>query len=119
MAYNQPGFRFSLVALDAINTGANNQFGNLAVDVNAAGLGVLPAAAGRIVGVTPDPCIAGEVMSVVQSGIVNIWAGDAVTAGSNVEVDAAGMVLDEVAGIVIGVALEDAAAGELATILLI
>lgn len=119
MAYRVPGFRFSLVALAAIDTGINNQYGNLAVDVNNAGLAVLPAAGGRIVGVIEDPCLAGEVVSVTKSGIVNIWAAGAVTAGADVQIDAAGMVLDAVAGTVIGVALEDSAAGELATILLV
>lgn len=81
--------------------------------------GALPATPADALGVVLGGAASGDQLSVVVSGVVPVTAGaGGVTAGSFVEVLAAGTVQDKTTGTVVGRALTAASAGELASVLL-
>lgn len=105
MAYEIPGFSFSLVAAADLSA---TQF--RFIDVDTAGKGAVPAVAGRVVGVRNNKPKAGEAATVVGSGISIVEAGAAVTVGDNVATDSVGRAITAAgaATIVAGIALETA-----------
>ncbi len=115
MAYEIPGFVFSEQADDA----AVDQF--MAVQLGATGL-VICNATERCIGIVQQPIILNlnETVRVMKSGISFAVAGVGdVTRGSEVEVGAGnGVLMDQVGGVAIGVALQDAVAGERFSVLL-
>lgn len=115
MAYEIPGFSFTLVA-GADLTAKQFHF----VDVNSSGAAIVPTGAGaRTVGVLQNKPDSGEAATIVNSGIVMVVAGDDVTRGANVQTDVAGKVIDAGSGdVLVGVALEAGASGEVIAVLL-
>lgn len=114
MAYEIPGFSYTLPAgvdLSALLFRA--------VDIDENSKAVLPAAGGRIVGVLNNRAKANEAATIIQTGIVQVEAGAAVTAGDDVEVDEQGRAITLAAGAKVGVAFESAsAAGIIIAVLL-
>ncbi len=106
--YNKPGLTFTIAASATITA---YKFVTLA--------GALPATPADALGVVLNGAASGDPMTVVLAGIVPVTAGaGGVTAGSFVEVLAAGTVQDKTSGTVVGRALTAAASGELASVLL-
>lgn len=90
MAYEIPGFSFTLVAAADLRT---SQFCFVNADTTAAGSkAALPSANGRAIGVLQNKPNTGEVGTIVCSGISKAVVGDGCTAGDDLEVDAAGKV---------------------------
>jgi hypothetical protein len=117
MAYEIPGFSFTLVA--AADQSAS-QFRFINVDSN--GKGVTPSVAGqRVVGVRNNKPKSGEAATIVASGISIVESGAAVTVGGDVMTDTSGRAIDATGAtaIVAGIALEAAsAAGQFIAVLL-
>lgn len=113
MAYEIPGFSLTLPA------GAADLVQYTAIAVDADGLAVVPAAGGDIVGVIQNKPKAGQAATVMCSGVTILLSAGAVVAGGGVAVDATGAAVPAATGdAVIGTALESAASGEFATVLL-
>lgn len=114
MAYEIPGFSFTLPA------GADlSATPYVFLDVNASGLTVAAAAAGRTIGVLGNKPKAGESATIVQTGIVQVTASAAITAGSAVQAAAGGQAVVFSAGVQLGIALEGASgAGSVIAVLL-
>jgi hypothetical protein len=120
MAYEQPGFTFTLVGdatvLNPTNAGASAEgiyYGHQFrfVDCTGAGLCGAPAANGRQVGVCQNKPRPGSADSttIMNSGISMVMAGGAITAGADVTTDATGAATAAAAtNLVAGVALEAA-----------
>ena len=107
--FNKPGLSITVASAATITA---NKFVTLA--------GALPAAPSDAIGVVLNAAVSGDSMTVHVEGIVPVTAGaGGVTAGSLVEVLAAGTVQDISTGTVVGRALTAAASGELASILLL
>lgn len=117
MAYEIPGFSFTLVSAADYRTG-NGQFRFVSVD--GTGKAVQTGAGLAAVGVRQMTPNAGEAMTIVNQGIVMVEAGAAVTIGGQVSSDATGRAIDSIATkVVLGTALEAAsAAGILIAVLL-
>lgn len=104
MAWEQPGFSFTLVAAADLSA---SQF--RFINVDNTGKGAVPAAGGRAVGVRNNKPKANEAATVVASGISIVEAGAAITAGDQVSTDNTGRAITAGAGNQIhGVALETA-----------
>lgn len=107
MAYEQPGFSFTLPAGADFSGGAQFRF----ADVNSSGLAVNPAAGGSAVGVRQTRPKSGEATTIVADGISIVEAGGAVTTGDLVATNASGQAVTAVAGnVILGRALETASA---------
>lgn len=115
MAYEQPGFSFTLPAAADLS---GSQF--CMVDVDTNGNAALPSAAGRAVGCLQNKPTLGVAATIVQSGIVMAKAGGTVTLGHDVQVDSSGRVVDQTStGKKVGVALEGTTtANDIVTVLL-
>lgn len=112
MAYEIPGFSFTLVAGAAIT-----QF--RAVNVHASGRAVAPAAGGQIAGVAQDTVASGEACAVHEDGVTKWEAGESLTAGNLVMAHSDGTAKIATSGnFAHGVVLEAAASGAIATVLL-
>jgi hypothetical protein len=107
MAYEIPGFSFTLPSAADYRTGAG-QF--RFVTVNSSGKAVAASAAGKTIGVRQNKPNLNEAMTIVGNGIVFVEAGAAITCGASVETDATGRAITLAAGIAQGVALETASA---------
>lgn len=117
MAYEIPGFSFTLVAAEDFRT---SQF--CAGDVDAAGKVITPTADGaRVAGVVQNKPNVGELATIVASGITKAKIGvGGVTAGQGVRAMTDGRITAEaVASHSIGIALKTNAVNELGTILLL
>lgn len=76
----------------------------LAVNLDG-GAGVVLCGAGeKALGFLQNKPVAGEAATVMIHGLTKAVSGAAVTAGSPVEIDAAGKVIDEDSGVVVGIA---------------
>lgn len=118
MAYEIPGFSFTLVAAADLST---SQYCFVNADTTAAGSkAALPAAGGRAVGVLQNKPVAGAAGTIVATGISKVLVGaGGVTAGDNVKVTAAGAVILANAGsYAVGIALATGAAGTYVPVLL-
>lgn len=118
MAFEQPGFSYTLVA--GVDLSAS-QF--KAVITNATGQARLPAAGGIIAGVVQNKPKSGEAATVVASGISFMVAAAAIPfidGGTPVKVDATGAIVAQGGtGIAVGIALEAASgAGVIIAVLL-
>lgn len=117
MAYEIPGFSFTLVA--AADQSAS-QFRFIDVDTN--GKGVTPSAAGqRVVGVRNNKPKSGEAATVIVSGVSIVEAGAPVTVGADVMTDTSGraIVAATTGSAIAGIALEAASgAGQFIAVLL-
>lgn len=116
MAYEIPGFSFTLVAAADLSA---SQF--CFVNVDATGLAALPGANGRAIGVLQNKPALGRVATVVCSGISKalVGVGDC-TAGDDLEVTATGAV-KVAAGAgsrIVGVALATGVAGQIIPVLI-
>ncbi len=141
MAYEIPGFRFSLPAAAALTTdiailvAAGTPHAPRFVSIDSSGEvdytvlhGIDDDMANAVVGVIQDdPSVAGEPVSIMATGISKVEAGTGgVTVGQRVAtVDtttSGGRIVDVTANgdnqIAVGIALETAAAGEFAAVLL-
>lgn len=116
MAYEIPGFQFTLVAGEDLT---GSQF--CAVDVErGTGQIVLPAANGRVVGILQNKPDDGESGALIESGISKVWVGaTGIEAGDDVTTDADGHIIQATSGdSSVGIALKTNAADELGTVLL-
>ena len=116
MAYEIPGFSFTLVAGEDLRS---SQF--CAVDISQAGKAVLPVQGARAVGVIQNKPDDGEAATVVVTGITKAWIGTGgIGAGDNVTVDDDGTIIRATnTDRCIGVSLLTSAAGTLGSILLL
>ena len=113
MAYEIPGFSYTLPA----GATALTQF--TAVKVDANGLAVVADAAGDIVGVVQNKPQPGVAATIMCNGISIMLTAGAITAGDQVAVDATGAATAATTGqVAVGTALDSAASGEFATVLL-
>jgi hypothetical protein len=119
MAYEQPGFSFTLVSDDTIlnpasagESGEGIYYGQQFRFVDCTGVGTcgVPSAGGRTVGVCQNkPLPSGYSTTIVSSGILMCMTSAAVTAGNDVMVDDTGAVLPATGSVfACGVALESA-----------
>jgi hypothetical protein len=100
MAYEQPGFSYTLVADDTLLNPASA--GESAEGVfygqqfhyvdNGGGLATVPSAGGRTVGVCQNKPLLGQSVTVVRSGIVMAMTAGAISAGDDLMVDDTGAV---------------------------
>jgi hypothetical protein len=108
MAYEIPGFSFTLPSAADYRTGAG-QF--RFVNVNSSGKAVAAGAAGACIGVRQNKPNLNEAMTIVNSGIVFVEAGAAVANGALVTSDATGRAITAGVGNAInGEAMETASA---------
>lgn len=116
MAYEMPGFSFTLVAGEDLTL---SQFCGVDVE-HGTGDAVLPGAGLRICGVVQNKPDEGESATIVNDGISKVQVGTTgVRAGDSVTVDADGTFIQASAGdIGAGIALKTNAPGELGTVLL-
>lgn len=117
MAYEIPGFSFTMVTAEDFRT---SQF--CACDVNASGLAITPTADGtRAIGIVQNKPNVGEPATIVCSGISKAKIGvGGVTAGGNVRAMTDGRITAAaVASHTIGVSLKANAVNEIGTILLL
>lgn len=115
MAYEIPGFSFSLVAAADLST---HQY--KFVNIDATGKAALGGAGTRTVGVLQNKPTSGQIGTVVVTGVSKVVAGAAVAAGDSVQSDATGRAITLAAGIGEGVALQAASgAGVVIPVLLI
>lgn len=131
MAYEIPGFSFTLVSAADLRT---DQFHF--VNIDATGKAALAAAGTRVAGVIQNKPNAGHSTTLVVSGVSKVVAGGVVTAGDDVSSDSTGRAVTTVgtaqragialtsagaAGVLISVLLMSAitvgAAGEIATLI--
>lgn len=117
MAYEIPGFTFTLVAA-ADYSASQFRF----IDVDTTGKGATPTAAGgRVVGVRNNKPKSGEAATVVVNGVSIVEAGAAVAVGADVMTDTTGRAITAATtgSNIAGIALEAAsAAGQFIAILL-
>lgn len=106
MAYEQPGFSFTLPAGADFSGGAQFRF----CDVSALGKAVNPTNNGSVVGVRQTKSQTDEAATVVHSGISIVEAGGAVNAGDRVATNAVGQAVAAAGAgtVVVGRALETA-----------
>lgn len=105
MAYEVPGFSFTLPAGADFSAGAQFRF----ADVSATGKAVNPGAGGSVVGVRYTKSKADEAATIVHSGIAIVEAGGAITAGALVATNATGQAVTAAAGnVTVGRAMETA-----------
>lgn len=105
MAYEVPGFTFTLPAGADFSGGAQFRFCN----VNSSGKAVNPAAGGVVVGVRYTKSKADEATTIVHSGIAIVEAGGAITVGANVASNNVGQAVAATTGnSIVGRALETA-----------
>lgn len=106
MAYEIPGKKITVMMAASYAAGQYR-----ATTLNSSGLGAVPAAGAKIIGIVqnkPADADAGEIMT---SGISKMEAGAAIAAGADVAVDSSGRGVTAVAGDeVIGQAMEAAGA---------
>lgn len=116
MAYEIPGFSFTLVAGEDLRT---SQF--VAVDVDANGKAITPTADGaRCIGILQNKPNINEPATIVVSGVSKAKAGvGGLTAGAGVRAMTDGRITAEAAlSHSIGVALKTVAVNEIGTVLL-
>lgn len=107
MAYEVPGFSFSIPAGADFTSGKQFRF----ADVSNTGKAVDPTAGGSVIGVRQNRPKANHGTTIVQSGISIVEAGDAVTAGALIQTDGTGRAIPSAAGkLTVGRALESASA---------
>lgn len=94
MAYEVPGFTFTLPAGADFSSGAQFRFCN----VNSSGKAVNPSAGGAVVGVRYTKSKADEATTIVQSGIAIVEAGAAITLGADVTTDNVGRAVTSASG---------------------
>lgn len=105
MAYEIPGFSFSLVAASDLST---HQY--KFVNVDTTGKAALGGAGTRSIGVLQNKPTLGQIGTVVVTGVSKVVAGAAVTAGDEIMSDATGRAITAVAtNQGLGVALSAAA----------
>lgn len=116
MAYEIPGFSFTLVAGEDLS---DSQF--CGVDVDTDGEAALPVQGKRAIGIVQNKPTAGQAATVVVTGVSKVHVGaTGIAAGNNVTVDDDGTIIQAAANDRgIGVALKTNAAGELGTVLLL
>lgn len=115
MAYEIPGFAFSLVAAADLST---HQY--KFVNIDGTGKAALGGNGTRVIGVLQNKPTSGQISTVVVTGVSKVVAGAAVTAGDSVQSDASGRAITLAAGIGAGVALSTASgAGVIIPVLLI
>lgn len=106
MAYEIPGFSFTLVAAADLSALQWHL-----VNVNGTGLCAISGAGVRAVGVVQNKPIQGAVATIVVTGISKVVAGAAVTAGDELMSDSTGRAITATSGQQgLGVALQSAAA---------
>lgn len=115
MAYEIPGFSFSLIAGQDLSA---SQF--CAVDVSSAGKAALPVQGKRSIGIVQNKPVSGEVATIVTSGVSKVKIGiTGLVAGNNVTVDDDGTIIQATnLDRSIGVALKSGVAGTIGTVLL-
>lgn len=105
MAYELPGFSFTLPAGADFSAGAQFRF----CDVNSSGQAVNPTASAKVVGVRQNRPTSGKATTIVHNGVSFVEAGGAITAGARVATNATGQAVAATTGNVIcGIALEAA-----------
>lgn len=117
MAYEIPGFSFTLVAGEDLT---ESQF--CAIDVEqATGHAILPNVGSRAIGVIQNKPDDGEAATVVVTGVTKVFVGTGgIGAGDNVTVDDDGSIIRATSDdLCIGIALTNASAGALGTVLLL
>lgn len=103
MAYEVPGFSFTLPAGADFSAGAQFRF----CDVSSTGKAVNPSAGGGVIGVRYTKSKQDEAATIVHSGIAIVETGGAVAAGALVAADATGKAVTAATGnVVAGRALE-------------
>lgn len=117
MAYEIPGFSFPVPAGADFSGGAQFRF----ADLSATGKAVNPAAGGSVIGVRQNRPRLNEAATIVNSGIVFVEAGGALTPGDLVATNAIGQAVAAAAGnVTVGRAMETASgAGIQVAVLLI
>lgn len=117
MAYEIPGFSFTLVAGEDLTS---SQFCAVDVEVST-GQVVLPTAKGRAIGVVQNKPDDGFAATIVVTGVTKALVGvGGVIAGNNVTVDDDGTIIQAGSGDrCIGLALSTGAAATLQTVLLL
>lgn len=106
MAFEQPGFSFTLVAAADLSA---SQF--RACNVDATGKAALPAAGGRIVGIIQNKPKIAESTTIMLMGISIVEAGAAIVAGADLQTEATGRMITAVAtNQIAAIALEAASA---------
>lgn len=107
MAFEQPGFSFTLPAGADFSAGAQFRF----CDVNSSGKAVNPTAGGSAVGVRQTKSATNAACTIIHSGISFVEVSAAVTCGALLKTDANGCALTATTGTtVLGRALETATA---------
>lgn len=116
MAYEIPGFSFTLPAGADFSAAKQFRF----VNVDSSGNAVNPSAGGAVVGVRQNTPTLGDGCTIVQSGIVFVEVGTGgLTAGGNVASSATGTAIAPATGnLIVGRALETGAAGTQIAVLL-
>lgn len=115
MAYEIPGFSFSLIAGQDLSTSLF-----CGVDVSSAGKAALPVQGKRCIGILQNKPASGEVATIVTTGVSKVKIGiTGLVAGNNVTVDDDGTIIQSTnLDRAIGVALKSGNAGEIGTVLL-
>lgn len=104
MAWEIPVLDFTLEAAADLTT---KQYFLVIVDAN--GKAALAGAGGNVAGAVQNEPNTGEAVSIRTYGITKVVAGAAITAGANVEADAAGKAITATTNPVFGIALQSAA----------
>lgn len=106
MAYEIPGFSFTLPAGADFSAGAQFRF----CDVNGSAKAVNPAAGGKVVGVRYTRSALNQAATIVNSGIAIVEAGGVITAGDIVMTNNVGQALKSATtgSVQVGIALESA-----------
>lgn len=106
MAYEIPGFSFTLPAGADFSAGSQFRF----CDVSSTGKAINPTAGRNAVGVRYTKSQLNEAATIVHNGIAIVEAGEAITAGAVIATNATGqaMVADTSADVILGRALESA-----------
>lgn len=103
MAYEIPGFSFTLPAGADFSSGAQFRFAN----VSSTGKAVNPSAGGAVVGVRYTKSKADEAATIVHSGIAIVEAGGEFDPGDSIATDNVGRAVEATSGnVVVGRALE-------------
>lgn len=115
MAYEIPGFAFTLLAGEDLR---DSQY--CFIDLDGDGECILPSAGERAIAVVQNDPNTGEACTLFQTGISKVLVGSGgVGAGDDVSVDGDGAVVAPGAGdFIVGTALEAAAEGSFAPVLL-
>lgn len=117
MAYEIPGFSFTLVAGEDLTS---SQFCAVDVEVST-GAAILPTAGERAIGVIQNKPNDGEAVTIVVSGVTKVLIGvGGMIAGNNVAVDDDGTIVQAASGDrCLGIALSTGAEATLGTVLLL